>query len=244
MGRMLLRRILRSEPEYELVEAKDGLIAWEMLQGGLVPELITLDIMMPRMDGLDLLVRIRATHRLKGVKVIMCTAVNDRPRVISANSLDIDGYVLKPFTSKKLLDQIQHVLHKEPLPTLSDPAGLDVAPPKPFDWTTYANDLEALTRSTAANLGNLRVALATEDQETAMHEAESMRAAGQKMGMATLADAANRLGSAILLGDVRNISTGMQAVDAARKEVLETLAKLNQTSASGVDAKPHPTAHA
>jgi CheY-like chemotaxis protein len=118
---MLLRRVLRAEPEYDVVEAGDGLAAWEMLQEGLMPALITLDIMMPRMDGLDLLARIRANHRLCGVKVIMCTAVNDQPHMTSANSLDIDGYILKPFTPKKILDQVRQVFDRGHSPSLADP---------------------------------------------------------------------------------------------------------------------------
>lgn len=230
---MLLRRVLRAEPEYEVVEARDGLVAWELLQDGLVPELITLDIMMPRMDGLDLLARIRATPRLKGVKVVMCTAVNDRPRMVSANSLDIDGYVLKPFTSKKILDQIRQVLHKVPL---ADPASLDACARQPFNSNTCATDLEALTRSVSANLDTLRAALARNDLESAMREAETMRTAGQKSAMPSLADAANRLGAAILLGDVLNTTAGLEAVEAARKEGLQTFARLDQSNAANGNA--------
>lgn len=233
---MLLRRVLRSEPGCDVVEARDGLAAWEMLQEGLLPTLITLDIMMPRMDGLDLLARIRATPRLHGVKVIMCTAVNDRPRMVSANSLDIDGYVLKPFTAKNILDQVHHVLHKGPPATPGIPAASEAPPRQPVDWKTRAGDLEALARSTSNNLTVINMALAADDREAAMSEVESVRTAGQRLGMAALAGAANRLGAAILLGDALNTTAGLEAVEAARKEVMVILAGLSRSNAASSDA--------
>ncbi len=231
---MLLRRVLRSEPNFEVVEARDGLAAWEMLQGGLLPVLITLDIMMPRMDGLDLLARIRASDHLHGVKVIMCTAVNDRPRMLSANSLDIDGYILKPFTSKNILDQVRQIFHKNITPT-PVPGHSESSAKQPIDLKACGNAVEALTRSASNNFGALRATLAVDNLESAMQEVETIRTAGQRLGMAALAHAANRLGAAILVGDAPNISRGMQTMEAVSREALNTLARLNQSNAAGTD---------
>lgn len=225
---MLLRRVLRAEPTFEVVEARDGLAAWEMLQDRLLPALITLDIMMPRMDGLDLLARIRANDRLHGVKIVMCTAVNDRPRMSSANSLDIDGYILKPFTSKNILDQVRQIFHKDTAPTLPAPGSSESSTKQPIDWQTCGSVFDALALAISNNLGVLRSALSVDDRESAMREVETMRNAGQQFGMLTLTHAANRLGAAILVGDAPNISKGMQTVEAVSREGMEKLAGLKR----------------
>ena len=51
--------------------------------------------MMPRMDGLELLQKIRTVHRLKSMRVIICTTVQERSKFIQATSLDIAYYLGK-----------------------------------------------------------------------------------------------------------------------------------------------------
>lgn len=108
--RLLLRKILQQEPDCEVFEASNGAEAWKKLQEGLRPDLCLLDSMMPQMDGIELLQRMRADRRLKRLKVIMCTAVNDRSRVIQAQSLDVDSYLLKPLIPSKILAEIDRAL--------------------------------------------------------------------------------------------------------------------------------------
>jgi two-component system, chemotaxis family, chemotaxis protein CheY len=130
VARFLLHRMLQSEFHCQIIEAADGLAAWELLQGGLVPDLCLLDIMMPRMDGLELLQRIRTTHRLRCMPVIMCTTVQERSKYIQATSLDIDDYLRKPFTQKRVVDQVRKALR------LVDDAGSKEAtevPPQPSE---------------------------------------------------------------------------------------------------------------
>jgi hypothetical protein len=53
-SRIVLRHILEALGDQEIYEAEDGLKAWEMLNGGLVPQLCFLDLNMPRMNGIEL----------------------------------------------------------------------------------------------------------------------------------------------------------------------------------------------
>lgn len=232
VGRLLLRRILKADPSFEIHEAQDGLAAWDLFQKGVIPHVCLLDIMMPRMDGLDLLVRMRSEPRLRGIKVIMVTAVNDRPRVTQATSLDIDGYILKPFSAKRVLDQIRSVLQPHTPPVLP-PLILSQEKTQGFEWNTYANGVRLANKETELNLDALRAALASGDRGKALEQTESMKQGAQKLGLTALVNAANRLGAAILLDDIRNITSGFQAVDAARKEMLETISKLEARKASG-----------
>jgi len=76
-------------------------------------DLICLDIRMPRMNGLDALKQIRLLEEEKGMlggngaKVIMTTTADDSKSILSAFNAQCEGYVVKPVSEEKLLQQIQ-----------------------------------------------------------------------------------------------------------------------------------------
>src|SRR6266498_3235747 len=87
--RQYLRKVLSQEPSFIIDEACDGEEAWMKLQNGVLPDLCLLDIMMPRVNGLELLQKMRSDNRLQRVKVIMCTVVRDPNHVQQAITLDV-----------------------------------------------------------------------------------------------------------------------------------------------------------
>jgi len=109
-SRIVLRRILQTMDDLEIHEAEDGVRAWEMLDGGLVPQLCFLDLNMPRMNGLELLKRIRGDKRFPSIRACFCSAVRDRYFVEKAAALQPDNYILKPYTRDAIQTQVQKVL--------------------------------------------------------------------------------------------------------------------------------------
>lgn len=88
-----LRRLLESEPDFTVVgEAADGREVLEQVSS-LRPDVVVLDITMPRLGGLETLERLRAEH--PGTKVILLSVHGDSPFIQSAIALGADGYVLK-----------------------------------------------------------------------------------------------------------------------------------------------------
>lgn len=88
-----LRRLLESEADFTVVgEAADGREVLEQVSS-LRPDVVVLDITMPRLGGLETLERLRAEH--PGTKVILLSVHGDSPFIQSAIALGADGYVLK-----------------------------------------------------------------------------------------------------------------------------------------------------
>ena len=93
------RSLKKLESEYELYTAFNGIEALKILRDpniGLVPDVILLDINMPRMNGIEFLKVIREDESLKNLKVFIMTTsseVNDRSQ---AETLGISGYIIKP----------------------------------------------------------------------------------------------------------------------------------------------------
>lgn len=90
---------------YEVIEAKDGKEALKLLLGiGPDKKLVGIfsDLMMPEMDGIQLLKAVRENEKFKGVFFTLVTAVADKQRVLDAKQYEVDGYVLKPVSYDKI----------------------------------------------------------------------------------------------------------------------------------------------
>jgi two-component system chemotaxis response regulator CheY len=109
--RALLRGILRGE-EYEVVgEASDGEYGLEMALR-LRPDVLCLDISMPKTDGLEVLRQVRT--QIPETVVLMVTAHTEREMVQQAIQSGASGYIVKPFNSGKVLDAIGRAVGRKP----------------------------------------------------------------------------------------------------------------------------------
>ncbi len=95
---------------YKVVSLHDGLEAWEYLKRGNRPEILFLDVMMPRMNGFELCQRIKSDPELKDIYVIFLTAKwqeDDRKRAEKAKG---DEYLTKPFSPSFVLRRVREIL--------------------------------------------------------------------------------------------------------------------------------------
>lgn len=102
--RALIRINLELEG-YEVVEASDGQVALEILQDTTqpLPDVITLDALMPRRDGWWAVSMIRADPRLKQIPIVMVTASVQPHDRAQAERAALDGFVAKPFEPDELV---------------------------------------------------------------------------------------------------------------------------------------------
>lgn len=81
---------------YEVVSARDGLEAWNVLQQDDPPRLAIVDWMMPKLDGLELCSRLRAATDRRYTYVLLLTSKNERQDVITGLDSGADDYLTKP----------------------------------------------------------------------------------------------------------------------------------------------------
>ncbi|NHM06855.1 response regulator [Flavobacterium sp. CYK-4] len=96
---------------YEVFIARDGKEALEILQVE-VPHLIILDIMMPNVDGYATIEFIKNEPQLQFCKVIFLSAKNKESDIEKGMGLGADAYMTKPFSVKKLIEQVQSLLQE------------------------------------------------------------------------------------------------------------------------------------
>lgn len=92
---------------YAIETAQDGLSAWELLEAE--PghhDVVILDRMMPGLDGLEVLARIKAHPQLQGVPVILQTALADQEQVVEGLRAGAQYYLAKPFDQEMLLSVV------------------------------------------------------------------------------------------------------------------------------------------
>jgi DNA-binding response OmpR family regulator len=94
---------------FEVDVATDGEAALEAV-ASFRPDLILLDIMLPKKDGFEVCQQIRANPEWHGVKVVMLTAKGRDTEVTKGLALGADAYVTKPFSTKDLVAQARKLL--------------------------------------------------------------------------------------------------------------------------------------
>ena len=110
MTRAVLRTILHSEPDYNVAgEASNGDSGLEMALK-LRPDIICLDIIMPKTDGLEVLARLK--KKLPQTMVLMVTLNNGAKTVQTAVKRGASGFIIKPFNAATVLDTMQQVAAK------------------------------------------------------------------------------------------------------------------------------------
>lgn len=92
-----------------VLEAGDGAQALEVLQGDTI-QLILSDYKMPRMSGMELLEKVRASEEHRNTPFIMVTAEAQKEAVVEAVQKGVNGYIVKPFKADALGRKILQVL--------------------------------------------------------------------------------------------------------------------------------------
>lgn len=105
----MLRELVRASLDngYRFVEANDGIVAVELIRE-LMPDAVTLDLMLPRRSGLDVLAELRSDELLRDIPVVIVSAWPEkREEALEAGAR---GFVTKPFDPDELKRCMQELL--------------------------------------------------------------------------------------------------------------------------------------
>lgn len=90
---------------------EDGTVFWETLQQK-QPDLILLDVMLPGVDGVELLSRMKANEKFRDIPVIMATAKGTEYDKVQSLDLGADDYLVKPFGMMEMVSRVKAVLRR------------------------------------------------------------------------------------------------------------------------------------
>ena len=100
--------VLRKE-QYEVIEARDGEEALTAIAEH-KPDLVFLDVMMPRMNGFDVTKKVRATPDIADTKIILLTAKGQDSDEASGRDAGANEYMTKPFSPSKIVEKVRQML--------------------------------------------------------------------------------------------------------------------------------------
>ncbi len=106
---LLSLEFLMQREGYRVLVARDGQEALDsILQHR--PDLVLLDVMMPRKSGFDVLQAMREREDLSAVRVLMLSAKGREIDTAKGLALGADGYMTKPFSTRELVDRVRSLL--------------------------------------------------------------------------------------------------------------------------------------
>ncbi|MEL6866318.1 MAG: response regulator [Bacteroidota bacterium] len=108
--RKILGRYL-SKQQYKVATMADGLEGLTWLNQGNIPDLIILDMTMPRVSGLEFLSNIRSSGFFRHIPVIVISGEEEDDYVQQCKRLGINEYIVKPFNPLELNVKIQQILN-------------------------------------------------------------------------------------------------------------------------------------
>jgi CheY-like chemotaxis protein len=105
--RLVMRMILERDG-HEIVEAGHGEKALELIQPDRLPDIVTTDVRMPVLDGVELIRRLRSEPRTAAIPIIVVSSDTDALRDLRAAGL-VDAIVAKPFDAGKFIECVRGV---------------------------------------------------------------------------------------------------------------------------------------
>ncbi|THB67555.1 MAG: response regulator [Desulfovibrio sp.] len=112
VARQIVKNMLEESGFTDIIEAENGDKALELLSKEKV-DCVLSDWNMPKMNGLELLRKIRATPGMTALPFIMVTAERMEENIVQAVQEGVSGYIKKPFGGKELQTKIRQALRQE-----------------------------------------------------------------------------------------------------------------------------------
>ncbi|MBS1191606.1 MAG: response regulator [Rhodocyclaceae bacterium] len=100
---------LMKKEGFQVAVANDGEDALDKV-GSFAPDLLLLDVMMPKKSGFEVCEALRADPSLAGLRIIMLTAKGRQTEVAKGLAIGADAYITKPFSTKELVAKVRSML--------------------------------------------------------------------------------------------------------------------------------------
>ncbi|SKA84201.1 two-component system, chemotaxis family, response regulator CheY [Paucidesulfovibrio gracilis DSM 16080] len=106
--RKIIKNILRQLGFENVVEADDGTTAWDVLNKDNI-DFVVSDWNMPKMTGIELLRKVRASEEYADTPFLMVTAEAQQENIIEAVQAKVSNYIVKPFTPETMSEKIDKI---------------------------------------------------------------------------------------------------------------------------------------
>ena len=104
--------------DFEVIEGENGEAALNEMEAHPDANIVAIlsDIMMPKLNGIELLRKVREIDRYKEIPFVLITAVADKDYIIEAKNLNVNGYILKPVTFERVSSKLKELFPDRKFP--------------------------------------------------------------------------------------------------------------------------------
>jgi len=106
---------------YKVLECEDGEIAWAAMKRNADKNIVAVisDMMMPNMDGMELLRRVRGSETFEKLPFVFVTAISEKDYIFEAKNLKANGYILKPVTYNRVTQKLKELFPNRQFPNVA-----------------------------------------------------------------------------------------------------------------------------
>ena len=237
-SRRLIRALLPKEMKVNISEAEDGQVALRMMEKPPYPDIIVCDVLMPNMDGLEFLARIRDLPRFSNTPVVMISANAFKDNVAKAASLKVTKFLRKPLERKELNDAIEAALKE----VSSKQSALVSAQQRLcLDDKAYFELSAGFSRAISESITFVRSSISRDRWQAATIRINALAGSIQMVGDERLSVAITRVENQLRRADINGVTIELEMLEQENERFMRTLVHMynaEDESAAAEATKP------
>jgi CheY-like chemotaxis protein len=219
-------------------EAEDGQVALRMMEKPPYPDIIICDVLMPNMDGLEFLARIRDLPRFSNTPVVMISANAFKDNVAKAASLKVTKFLRKPLERKELNDAIEAALKE----VSSKQSALVSAQQRLcLDDKAYFELSAGFSRAISESITFVRSSISRDRWQAATIRINALAGSIQMVGDERLSVAITRVENQLRRADINGVTIELEMLEQENERFMRTLVHMfnaEEQAAAAEEAKP------
>ncbi len=222
-SRRLIRALLPKELKVSMTEAEDGQAALSMMEKPPYPDIIVCDVLMPNMDGLEFIARLRALPRFSNIPVVMISANAFKDNVAKAAALKVTRFLSKPLERKDLSDAIEAALKEV---SSKGSALFEAQQRLCLDDKAYFELSTGFSRAIGESITFVRSSISRDRWQAAALRVNALRGSIQMVGDERLSVVITRLEAQLRLADITGVTIELETLEQENERFMRTLVHL------------------
>ena len=219
-SRRLIRALMPKDLKVTITEAEDGQVALRMMEKPPYPDIIVCDVLMPNMDGLEFVSRLRDLPRFSNTPVVMVSANAFKDNVAKAATLKVSTFLRKPLDRKDLSDAIEAAL-KEVSSTES--AFFKAQQRLCLDDKAYFELSAGFSRAISESITFVRSSISRDRWQAATIRINALSGSIQMVGDERLSVAITRVEDQLRRADINGVTIELEMLEQENERFMRTL---------------------
>jgi CheY-like chemotaxis protein len=219
-SRRIIRALFPKDMKVNFTEADDGQIALQMMEKPPYPDVIICDVLMPNMDGLEFLARIRDLPRFSNTPVVMISANAVKDTVAKAGVLRANRFLRKPINRQELIEAVEAAIRTV---GSTDSEMLQARQRLCLDDKAYFELSSGFSRAIGESITFVRSSISRDRWQAATLRINSLAGSIQMLGDERLFTVLSRVEDQLKRADVSGVTVELETLEQENERFMRTL---------------------